>query len=627
MNTLARTTPPLARSTGGIPNLKINVVDSPDKVSEFWEWLTSHHDFIAADTETTGLDWWYSGFRVRLFQFGDSTSGWAIPFQGWRDLVLGALRWLFDRRVKVVFHNLAFDYQAMLSEGFRMDLSVCEDTFVWASLLGFAEDSRALKTIAAREFGNWTKFGQALLARGMANAGWDWATVPMDYKPYVIYGAIDPIITAMYYERLRDRGMAQFAWNHSLEVATIDLTGTMMRNGLAVDTIYCAEQIEILDAKEAEILAKLKSQGISSAFQNAAVAKVLQDAGIPQELIKLTGSGQVSVDKEFLESVKHPVARQVLDARRINKTRSYLVSMLKNAGGTLGHHELIHPEIRSIEARTGRMSVANPALQQLPSPDEDDPDTMIVRRAVVPREEGHVLVGADYGQIELRVFAALTQDDNLRAVLNKADAAKAAGDVDNGDFFTALGRDVYHEPDFKKSDFRRRLLKATVYATLYSAGEEKIAETAKVTTQAIHSVLEALKSRYTAFETLGQELIKPGGRGPYGEPINSVSTPTGRRFAVAHNSERRKLMNYLVQGHSAEILKMALQNVREAGYEDNLVLPVHDEIIMSVPEAEAARATAELVECMDAVVDFNSYGVGVRASAANAAKSWAGMEH
>lgn len=612
---------------GGLPDLKINVVDSIDKVSEFWDWLTSHTDFIACDTETTGFDWWSPSFRVRLIQFGDTLTGWAIPFNDWRGLVSSALQWISSRRLKLVFHNLAFDYQALRSEGQHLDLSICEDTFVWASLLGFAEDSRALKTIAAREFGPWTKFGQALLDRGMENAGWTWATVPMDYKPYVIYGAIDPIITAMYYERLRSRGMSSFTWHHSLEVATIGLTGTMSRNGLAVNTIYAEQEIEKLLARREVVDKRLLEHGIESYGQNAVVAKVLEEAGVVPEISKRTATGQLQVDKEFLSTVKHPAAHDVLEARALAKTQSYLDAMLTAAGGELGEHVLIHPEIRSMEAKTGRMSIANPALQQLPSPDHDDPDTLIVRRAVVPRAADHVLVGADYGQIELRIFAALTQDDNLRAVLNKADAAKAAGDVDNGDFFTALGRDVYHDPSFKKSDPRRRLLKATTYATLYSAGEEKIADTAKVSVKEIHEVLTALKERYTAFETLGAELIKPGGRGPYGEPINSVNTPTGKRFAVAHNSERRKLLNYLVQGHSAEILKMALQNVREMGWEDNLVLPVHDEIIMSVPKEQAERATKELIECMDAVVDSAEYGVSVMASPANAATNWADMEH
>lgn len=609
-----------------MPDLKLNVLDSPDKMWEFWQWITTRHEYIAVDTETTGLDWWNPAFRVRLIQFGDATSGWSVPFHQWTGLVEGVFSWMSTHRVRAVFHNAAFDLQALRSEKVSVDISIVEDTFVWASLLGFAEDSRQLKSIAVREFGSWAKFGQALLQRGMQNAGWTWETVPMNYPPYIVYGAVDPILTAMYWEKIRP-ARERFLWHHSLEVATLDITGKMARNGLAVNTNYCIEQGQSFQDRYDAVVAELNKHGIESPGQNAAVGKLLKEAGVLPKVVKLTGTGDISVDKDLLGMVQHPVAKLVLEGRRLNKLHGYLKAMLKAAGGEVDDRVLIHPEIRSIEAKTGRMSVANPALQQLPSPDEDDPESLLVRAAVVPRSEDEVLVGADFGQIELRIFASLTGDTNLQRVLNETDAAKARGDMRNADFFAAMGRDVYHDPSFEKSDPRRRLLKGTTYATMYSAGEAKIAETAKVTQEEISQVLKAMRGRYTAFETLGNELIKNGGRGPYGEPISSVETPTGRRFAVAHRSERRKLINYLVQGHSAEILKMAIQNVRELGWEDNLMLPVHDEIIMSVPREKSQQALDDLTEAMNAVVGQQDYGVAVAASPAAPADNWARLDH
>lgn len=925
-----------------VPNLNLNFLDSPDKVGEFWQWLCSHHDYIAADTETTDLNWWHSSFRVRLFQFGDTETGWAIPFQEWKGLVAGALKWLADRRVLTVWHNLAFDYQALKSEGIVLDLSCQHDTFIWANLVGFAEESRKLKNMAARYFGQWALFGAKMLDRGMHNGGWTWATVPMNFHPYTVYGAVDPILTAMYFEKIR-KLMPPFMWHHSLEIASIDTTGLMMRNGLAVDTQYAFDQLQILNSREAEVLDRLSEHGITSANQNAAVARVLEEAGVVPDIAKRTGTGQLQVDKAFLETITHPVAHEVLLARRIHKTGTYFKAMLREAQGVLSPRELIHPNIRAIEAKTGRMSIADPALQQLPAPDDDDPETQIVRRAVIPRTDDEILVGADFGQIELRVFASLTNDQNLLAVLKETDAAKARGDHANADFFVAMGRDVYHDPTFKKSDHRRKLLKATCvpmdvriltrsgfrtrndisvgdetlgydaatgrtawtkitmihdfkdqpvltlrhgnnfevrctpghrwitdrgpveaaslrkkdrltlaaplegpgvalslveaevlgwllsdgqvvvspiggrsqgrdnsrrqvkaaifqskseniqrieeilcdiphhhfgntwqltspaardlitraglmtdtaaladprdfaasltinqreavlksiiaadgaragatyptlvkgdawhtelyrwllffsgkrtrvyqrhpdgkgwakkpwnvikagaavtgmqrttreqtsvedvwcvtteldtvtfefsgqpylthncYATMYSAGEERIASTAKVSQPEIHAVLEAMKERYVAFRTLGEELLTNEGIGPYGEPVASVRTPTGRRFAVAHRDERRKLLNYLIQGHSAEVLKMAIQNVREAGYEDELLLPVHDELIMSVPKGTEEKATRDLVECMNAVIDPSQYGVAIQASAGTPAMSWAELSH
>lgn len=601
-----------------MPKMSINVVDNPDKVSLFWDWLTSHRDFVAADSETTGTNVYAPDFKIRLFQFGDTDSGWAVPFQNWRGLVTGALSWMSEHRVKTVYHNAAFDLRALESEGYTPDYTNVEDTFVWASLCGYAEESRALKTIASREFGPWAAFGQKLLDRGMKNAGWSWATVPLDFRPYTSYGVVDTILTARYRDSLADR--EKFRWHHGLEISALELTNRMARNGLSVNTEYALEQQDVLDEMEAKLLAKLKTYGVESASQNAAVAIALKDAGVLPEVVKLTGTGQIAVDKEFLSTIDHPVAELVLAARSLHKTKSYLTAMLEFAGGNIGTNEIIHPDIRSIEARTGRMSVGAPALQQLPSVDEKDPESMIVRRAVVPRTPDEVLVGADFGQIELRMFASMSKDQNLLDVLNQMDEEKAAGSK-NADFFVALGRDLYHDPHFQKSDPRRTKLKSTVYALQYGGGAAKIAQVAKVPQAEINQTIKELSARYPAFGVLGEDAIVATKNGW------QVDTPTGRVFRVRERGERRKLNNYRIQGHSAEVLKMALTNVAEAGYKENLMLPVHDEIIMSVPKDQAEQATKDLVEAMNAVVDKDRYGVAVQASPATPASDWAALSH
>ena len=597
-----------------LAELDIRVVESPADVAAFWTWLTKPgRTYVAADTETTGTNPFEIGFRVRLIQFGDTMSGWAIPFNDWRGLVSGAFEWLARNGVRSVWHNLAFDNQALRCEGITLQMPWQEDTFIWAGLINQAGDSRALKTLSAQRFGRWAEFGQALLHRAMKNADWTWATVPGDFGPYVKYGVVDTILTARLWE-LWETERLKYQWHHSLEIATIDSTNRMSRNGLGVNTIYARDKAAELQLELNAVMVTLEEHGITSLSQNAKIGQVLEEAGVLPEFIQKTDSGQISVTKEVLGKLDHPVAEAILLGRHIAKTKGYLDGMISFAGGVMGTHELIHPEIRSVEAKTGRMSIANPALQQLPAGDPT------VRTAIVPRHPDHVLIGADFGQIELRMFAAITRDEALLAVLNAADVAKDAGDP-AGDFFVMLGRDLY-DPDFLKSDPRRQYLKATCYAKLYSAGIETIARTAKVPIATIGAVVRALEERYPAFRTLGDELITqlPG-------PIWEVHTPTGRRFAVSEQGERRKLMNYLVQGHSAEILKMALQNVVEAGYADYLMLPVHDEIIMSVPRDIAKQATDDLVECMNAVIDPSVYGVAVKASPAPPADNWGLLTH
>lgn len=342
-----------------MPNILISELGAPDTVAEFWKWLTRDgqgREYIACDTETTGLDHFDPSFHIRMIQFGDAESGWALPFQDWKGLVFGALRWLEDHRVRIVWHNLAFDAQALHHEGYKLDMSLQEDTFVWASLGGFAEDSRALKPTGARELGQWVLFGQGLLKAGMSNAGWGWDSVPLNWRPYSSYGVIDTVVTAMLREKWTDR-RAKYGWHHSLEIATIDSTNRMERNGFAVDTEYCLGKLAELEQARGDIELQLKTHGVKSAGQNAVVAAVLQEAGVLPEVLKMTESGQISMDKHVLSIVDHPVARLVLQYRGIAKTETYLNAMITAAQGSIGPREMAHASIRSIEAKTGRMCI------------------------------------------------------------------------------------------------------------------------------------------------------------------------------------------------------------------------------------------------------------------------------
>lgn len=603
--------------------MRIEYLDSPNKVFKFWEWLTQPgREFLAADTETTGLQPFSPGFRCRLFQFGDENTGWAIPFQGWQNLIFAALDYLADNGIKCVWHNVAYDAQVLAVSGYDLRMEHQEDTFVWASLIGFTNEVRELKVIAAKKFGPWAKFGQSLLNAAMRNAGWTWATVPLSFSPYSTYGVVDTILTARLW-KLWEEDRKKYAWHHALEVSTIESTNRMSRRGLGVNTIYAAEKAEVLAGELSTVMAQLEPYGITSLSQNAKIAQVLNEAGAFKEFIEYTDKGQISVAKSVLGKLDHPAAEMILLGRHIARTRQYLTQFIDFAGGRMSQHELIHPSIKSIEARTSRMSVAEPALQQLPAPTQGDPMSYYVRTAVVPRTAEEILVGGDFGQIELRMFASITRDEALLDVLNRADAAKAKDPKDPaGDFFVTLGRTLYADPGFLKSDPRRQYLKSTAYAKLYSGGLETIAKAAHVSVTVIGDVVRDLEAQFPSFRTLGSELIKQSSKDTF-----EVYTPSGRKFSVNSRDERRKLMNYLVQGHSAEILKRAIFNLVAAGYGDALMLPVHDEIIMSVPIGTEVQATCDLVECMDSVVDPAKYGVSVRASAAPPAMSWGELTH
>jgi len=573
-----------------VPNLRIRVLTSIDQVSQFWEWLTTPgRRMVAADTETTGLDWWNPRFKVRMMQFGDVTGGWAIPFEGWPALVAGALDWCSQHRVPIVWHNVGYDGLALRSQGIELDWSIVEDTFAWAAVSGYADQNRQLKNLGMQEFGPWYGAGQRVLHEGMKNGGWDWSTVPMGWKPYPLYGVVDTCGTAALWEVYEAQGRRKrWANDHALEMASVRITNEMSWRGLPVDGAYLYESIEDFTGREAEVRARLTALGITNPHQGGQLELVLTNDGV--KLPGKTDKGKTKLDGEVLAQIDHPAARDVLAFRGLYKTRtSYLEAMFNASGGQLGRG-IIHPGIKPVEARTGRMSIENPPLQQLPSADEDP----TVRRAVVAREDGEKVVTADFGQIELRMWASITGDEAMIKALKLADAT---GD----DFFVQVGRDVYHEPDFKKKDARRRLLKATTYTKLFGGGIETAAAQAGVGVYDLVPTWKALENTYPSLKTLGAELVQTR-KIERGELEHVITSPWGREFKVRDPQERRKLGNYVCQGSAAIALKKAMVGLDAAGFGPYMMLPVHDEVLFSIPEPEVPDAMQEIAEVMNQIV-------------------------
>jgi DNA polymerase-1 len=338
-----------------------------------------------------------------MIQFGDVNGGWAIPFEGWTALVRGVFDWCSRARVLMVAHNAGYDALALRKYGVQVDWSIVHDTFAWANITGYAEENRGLKTLAMREFGPWAGAGERVLHEGMKNAGWDWATVPLGWKPYPLYGVVDTCVTAALWEAWAPR-RKDWAADHDLEMASLRICCEMMWRGLPVDGHYLHEQIQLLTCDESDVRDELRQPGDHQPAPERPAGAGPHRGGI--QLPAKTEKGKTKLDQEVLEHIDHPAAQLVLRFRELYKTRtSYLEAMFEASGRTEGRG-IIHPGIKPFEARTGRMSIEHPPLQQLPNA-EDDPT---VRRAVIAREDDHVVVSADFGQIELRMWASINGD-------------------------------------------------------------------------------------------------------------------------------------------------------------------------------------------------------------------------
>lgn len=230
-------------------------------------------------------------------------------------------------------------------------------------------------------------------------------------------------------------------------------------------------------------------------------------------------------------------------------------------------------------------SITSPGLQTLPS------NSNIVRNAVLPRNNTEVLISSDLDQVEFRIFSHLSQDSNLIQTFREADAT-------GGDPFTEIGKQVYDDPNFVKADPRRKLIKSVIYGHLFGSGVRKMAETAGVSFEIMQAVNKSLDDTYPGIRTYQKELEKEiEDRAKISGEYYVTTKVTGRRIPV----DKDKIyagVNYTIQSSAAEVFKTNLTKIDAAGLGEYLVVPVHDEAVLSIPEDIAAEAAVTIKECM-----------------------------
>lgn len=561
-------------------NTKTVLVNTIDDAWDMKRWLGERREILAVDTETSGLDPRAPGAKLRLVQIGDHETGWAIPWEQWGGAAIECLNaWEGD----YVLHNAAFDIRWLeIHANWKAPWHRIHDTMIMAQVsdpLG----GGALKPLANRHVDRRASAGDALLKEAMSKEGWGWDNIPVDFDAYWAYGALDTIITAHLWSHFRTDLAYQRVYE--LEMAARRVISRMEDNGARIDIEYCERKLDEL-TRYVDTSKEWGRDNLGiSIGSNVQLAKYFQDT-LDAEITKTTKSGNPSVDKNQLklwlntmpDTPVANLAKFILDVRKADKlASSYFSNFLE-----MHNDGVLHPSIKTLGARTGRMSMTNPALQTLPKGEA------VVRDAFIPHE-GHVLISSDYSQIEMRLMAHFSQDQKLIATFKEADA--------NGtDFFTTIGSDIY-STNMTKEDKRRALVKNTMYGKAYGAGVNKMSETAGVPFDQMKSVVDAFDTRYPGVKDFQRKVEDVGVRRERSEGQGYVMTPFGRRLPC-DEGKVYALTNYMLQGHAAELLKDAIVRLDLAGFGDAMLLPVHDEVIFSVPKEDAEEAMKTIGEVM-----------------------------
>jgi DNA polymerase-1 len=580
------------------------VPETAGDLDDFKRWLEGANGRgpIALDTETTGLDIYSDGYRLRTVQFGDALTGWVIHWErggAFVEVVLWALR----RIKRLLIHNAPFDW-LVLDEHAGVPLEWLAprttDTKILATLVDPRQPQEGgigtgLKPLSGHYLDPSAPDTQGDLTAVFRSLGLTKATgfarIDLDHPTYNLYAALDVILTArlepVLQHELERYGVRPRLVQYEHELARI--CAHMQRTGMVLDEEY-TRSLEARLGEEAALYAvKAARYGVENVNSTNQISEALLAMG--ETLTERTASGNLKVDKAVLLALAdmslqwdplesrrpNPLADAVLRAKRSGKWReTYAKTFLE----TVDAKGRIHPFINSLQARTGRMSITRPALQTLPSSDQ------MIRRCMLA-DEGHVMVSIDFAAVEMRVLAALADVKQMKHAIQTGQ--------DLHDFTAGL---VYG-PGFTKA--HRKICKGVGFGTVYGGGPATIA---RQTGANIDDVAAAQRKYHRVYP----EIKRAASRWQREAFSNSMvtTTVTGRRLPLDRD-RTYAVVNYQVQSAARDCLGQSLLEMESRGLLPYLRLPIHDEVVASVPEREAKELAREFERCMT----FDLYGVPI----------------
>lgn len=407
------------------------------------------------------------------------------------------------------------------------------------------------------------------------------------------YGAAIEALHGVLLPRLREQGMEKLYFDVELPLCRV--LADMERSGFLVDggalARFGADLSDTIDRLEQRIYAAAGQQfNINSPKQ---LGKVLfEDLGLPHG--KKTKTGW-STNADVLEKLKdHPLVADVLTYRQYAKLKStYADGLLK----VIDPDGRIRTSFQMTVTATGRLSSTEPNLQNIPTRTELGSKM----REMFVAAPGHVLVDADYSQIELRLLAHISGDTAMQQAF-----------LSGADFHTVTAARVFHVPQDQVTHQMRSRAKAVNFGIVYGISAFSLSQDIGVTVQEAKEYMDRYFATYTGVKQYMTDVVDKAREQGYVETLwhrrRALPELKSSNFNMRSFGERVAL-NMPIQGTAADIIKLAMVRVHSRlareGLAARLIMQVHDELIVECPEEEASRVEALLQQEMQGVAELS----------------------
>jgi DNA polymerase-1 len=563
---------------------------------------------FAYDTETTGYDY-FAGRMVGISLCGEPHKAYYVPLSPENtEGRMAILRPLFENpNIAKIGQNIKFDDMFMRAAGVRVR-GRKYDTMILHYLLD-AESRHGMNHLAHNYLNYDPVPITALIGSGARQLTMDMVPV----ERVAEYCAEDADVTLRLKEVLwpmvEQQKLAQLY--SEIEEPLIDVLADMEWQGVRIDsgtlTEYARELTRELNELESQVreLAGDPSLNVNSPAQ---LGEVLFGKMKLVDKPKMTKTRQYSTDEETLQSIadRHPIVGLILEYRGVKKLLStYVEALPQLVNPRTGK---IHTSYNQAVTATGRLSSTNPNLQNIPIREERGRK---IREAFVPSDSDHLLLSADYSQVELRLMAHLSGDEAL------IEAFRAGEDIHR-----ATAARIFGVPLADVTSDMRRKAKTANFGIIYGISAFGLSQRLRIPRNEARDIIEGYFRSYPGVKRYMEQVVEEA------REVGYVTTLFGRRRflpdinsrnATTRGLAERNAINAPLQGSAADIMKIAMirvaRGLRERGLRSKMILQVHDEVVIDLVRSEQTEVAALVVEAMEhatqlAVELVVDYGVG-----------------
>ena len=574
------------------------LIDNEEEMDRLCDFFMTK-EFVSIDTETTSTD----AIRAELVGLSfsvEENKAFYVPLPANREEALKYVRIfkpLYENdKILKIGQNIKYDYEVLNNYGVTLQGKMF-DTMI-AHYLIQPELHHNMDYMAETLIGYRTIHIEELIGpKGKKQKNM------RDLSPTDIceYAAEDADITLrlkhLLEPRLKELGLEELFWN--IEMPLVRVLADMELNGVCLDTEALQETSRIFTDRmkqyEQEIYKEAgETFNIGSPKQ---VGDILFGKLQIMDKPKKTKTGQYVTSEEVLQSLeaKHPVVRNILNYRGMKKLLStYIDALPKLINPRTGH---IHTSFNQAQTATGRLSSSDPNLQNIPVRTDDGKE---IRKCFIP-EDGCLFFSADYSQIELRIMAHLSGDENMMEAFREGH-----------DIHRATAAKIWHEDIDKVTDAQRKKAKQANFGIIYGITTYGLAQRMGIPNGEARELIQDYFHTFPKVKAYMEQAKETARAKGYAETLfhrRRYLPDINSRNATVRGFAERNAINAPIQGTEADIIKVAMVRIwkrfKEEGIRSKMILQVHDELNFSVYPEEREQVERIVIEEMQNACQLN----------------------